>query len=352
MTHRARKWLGALAGAGFFASCVGAQEERAEIALSAAREGPFWNGEQIILHLDLKTPALSFSDVRFTLPEVSGALVLQTDSTTVKLSEERSGEAWQVLRYPITVFPQQPGTARIPPFEVRFQTRRGFGSDATRHVLDTRPLTIDVRQPPGLESDQVVVTTPRLEFDSTWDLKASTLVPGDAVTLTVERQATGLSAMLLPPLPVANLEGLAAYPAAPDIDDRTNRGSLVGVRRDRVTWIVEQPGDYQLPALLFRSWDPVQERLDTQQVSGVSFTAEAGVNPSGQKNNPGEPAAALGNRGRWLARAGSASLVILVFGWLAWRFRHELQLASEWLMSRICPPARALLKTLNPGASS
>lgn len=327
-----------------------AQEQRAQVSLSAGAEEPFWTGEQLTLNLDLSTPALSFSDIHFNLPEVPGALVLRTDTTTVKLSEQRDGETWQVLRYPITLFPQRSGAVQVPSFEVRFQTANGFGSESVAHQLRTAPLALEVRQPPGVEPGQVVVTTSRLQLDAAWTLRDSPLKPGDAVTLTVERQAMGLSAMLLPPLPVARPEGLAAYPADAEIDDRTNRGSLTGVRRDRVTWIVEQAGDYALPDILFRSWDPARERLETQRVEGVRFSADAlpgQTGPVATRRSPApsprhlDPLALL-----------KVAIPVMLLALLGWRFRLVIHQAAGRLRVRILPPARALLKSLNPGASS
>jgi hypothetical protein len=328
-----------------------AQEQRAEVTLGPGGQGPFWTGEQLTLELDLSTPALSFSDIHFNLPEVPGALVLRTDTTTVKLSERRAGETWQVLRFPITLFPQRSGTLEVPAFEVRFQTLNGFGAEPVAHRLETAPLSFEIRQPPGVAPGQVVVTTSRLQLDASWDLAEDPLKPGDAVTLTVERQAMGLSAMLLPPLPVAEPEGLAAYPAEPDIDDRTNRGSLTGVRRDRVTWIVEQAGDYALPDILFRNWDPAREQLQTDRVEGVSFSAVA---PPGQTDadaaTRGTPASSPGKPD--LLALLKVAIPIVLLALLGWRFRAAIHLAARRLRGRILPPARALLRTLNPGTSS
>ncbi len=331
------------------AATAASAEDRAEVSLTVNVADAPWTGEQTTLNLDLKTPALSFAEIHFDLPEVAGALLLRTDSTTVKLSERRGGETWQVLRYPITLFPQQAGELLVPPIEVRFKTRAGFGAEPTSHRLETAPLQLAVRQPPGLEPGKVVVTTPDHSVSANWTLPRQPVRAGDAITLTVERRAARLSAMLLPALPVFEAEGLAAYPAAPLIDDRTNRGSLVGARTDRITWIVERPGDYRLPTVAFRWWDPVREALNTDVVDGVSFSAEAA---------PGQPAPA-GPRDAAPGRTPGISARHLVLGAVAvlliaaaLRFGRQIGAFLSAARRRIFPPARAVLKTLNPGASS
>ena len=135
MIERRSAWLPLLLAGLLSVGTAIAQEQRAEVSLGSSAKAAPWTGEQVTLDLDLKTPALSFAEVHFNLPEVPGALVLRTDSTTVKLSEQRAGETWQVLRYPITLFPQQAGTVAVPSFEVRFRTQNGFGSESVAREL-------------------------------------------------------------------------------------------------------------------------------------------------------------------------------------------------------------------------
>jgi hypothetical protein len=323
-----------------------AAEERADVSLSLGATTEPWTGEQTTLYLDLKTPALSFSNVFFDLPEVPGALMLRTDTTTIKLSEQRDGEAWQVLRYPIALFPQQAGSLTVPVFEVRFETSAGFGSEPASHVLQTQSVMLTVRQPPGLDPGSVVVTTPNYTLTSEWTVPPEPIRAGDAVTLTVERRATGLSAMLLPALPVFDTEGLAAYPAAPEVRDQTNRGSLVGERTDRITWIIENAGDYALPAVAFRWWDPGREALRTLRVEGVTFIAAAAsgqAQPSAAARKTG-PERSFTPSGMQLA-LGIAAGLLLVAGV---RYRRRLGALGIAMRRRILPPPRALLKALNP----
>jgi hypothetical protein len=81
--------------------------------------------------------------------------------------------------------------------------------------------------------------------------------------------------MLLPPLPVFRSDGLAAYPQAPEVSDQTNRGKLTGVRTDSIIWVIEQPGEYQIPGIRFQWWDPVKRELKQQVVAGLSLDVPA-----------------------------------------------------------------------------
>lgn len=317
--------------------------EEADVDLTTRQQGQVWAGEQLTLNLDIKTNGQSFSDVFFDLPEVTGAFLLRTDSSTVKLTEQRGSDSWQVLRYPLSLFVPQGRTIKVPAFEVRFQTSRGFGTEPTTHKLLTPALELDVTQPPGVDAGDMVVSSPGLEVNYTWTLPAEPVKPGDALTLTVERRSERVSAMLLPPLPVFETPGLASYPAAPELDDRSNRGALVGERRDRITWIVEQAGSYDIPAVRFRWWDPQRERLEDQIIEGASFevVAPPATAPAGKQGQP--PATRIGRHNvvMW------ATLVLVIGSVLVWlRQQH----AGLW--RRILPQRRTLLAHLNPNQRS
>lgn len=302
-----------------------------------------WTGQQVVVDLDLETDALSFANVFFDLPEVEGAFLMRPDTSTLKLTESREGETWQVLRYPLALFPLVDGEITVPPIGVRFETTQGFGSEPESHALTTEALTVTVRRPPGVADDALVVTSPRLEITPTWTRPPEPVQAGDAWTLEVRRRADAVSAMLLPPLPVYETDGLAAYPEAPEVNDRANRGSLVGERVDRITWVVERPGSYRIPAIRFQWWNPAEERLQDLNVPGVTFDAA----PAPGQTAAATPASTAGDRGNVAAWLGGF-LLALAAGVAAWRFRVTLR---RW-GRRILPPPRALLKDLNPGPSS
>ena len=97
-----------------------------EIRLQPAREGTVWVGQELELNLDLLSTGFSFGGQHFNLPEVSGAYLLQADSSTVKLSEQRDGETWQGLRYSLLLYPQREGQLSVPSFEVSFTASAGY----------------------------------------------------------------------------------------------------------------------------------------------------------------------------------------------------------------------------------
>jgi len=244
---------------------------KADVTISIQRDKETWAGQQVTVNLDLKTTGFSFSNSHFNLPEVSGAFLMQTDTTTIKFSENIDDETWQVIRYPLALYPQKAGQVEIPSIAVRFNTSAGFGSTEKAFEFQTEPLQLTVKLPPGVKEGELLVTTTSFELDHDWQPQSGTAQTGDAFTLTVSRRASDISAMLLPPIPVFRTEGLAAYPQPPEVNDKTNRGDLTGERIDSIIWVAEKPGSYVIPGIRFQWWDPDNRELKQQIVPGLNL---------------------------------------------------------------------------------
>jgi hypothetical protein len=252
---------------------VAAQEDdlSAEVVISVQQDEVFWTGQQVTVNLDLKTTGLSFSNTHFNLPEVSGAFLMQTDTTTIKISETIANQAWQIIRYPLALYPQKSGQLEIPPIIVRFNTSAGFGSTEKSFELETKPINVTVKSPPGVSDGDIVITTTSFELEHSWQPQSKTAKPGDAFTLTITRRASEISGMLLPPLPVFRTEGLAAYPQTPQVNDKTNRGDLTGERVDSIIWVAEKPGSLAIPGIRFKWWDPDSQELKQLLAPGLKL---------------------------------------------------------------------------------
>jgi hypothetical protein len=250
-------------------------EVKADVSISIEQDKEIWAGQQVTLDLDLKTTGFSFSNTHFNLPEVNGAFLMQTDTTTVKLTDKIDGQDWQTVRYPLALYPQKAGQLEIPSINVRFTTSAGFGSEDKAFEFQTEPLSLAVKLPPGAKPGSLVVTTSSFKMDHDWQPANTIKKTGDAVTLTVNRRADDISAMLLPSIPVFRTEGLASYPQTPEVNDITDRGDLTGVRTDSIIWVAEKPGSYEIPGIRFQWWDPDKRELKQQLVPGLSFDVQS-----------------------------------------------------------------------------
>ena len=255
---------------------MAADAVQGEIRLRPGREGVVWVGQELEINLDLLSTGFSFGGQHFNLPQVSGAYLLQADSNTVKLTEKRDGETWQGLRYSFLLYPQREGRLNIPSFEVSFTASAGYGQQSVPFQFATSPLSIEARLPPGASGADLLVTTPDFSLRTEWKPQPSgaqdmQLKVGDALSLIINRQAAAVPGMVFSPLPEFAIEGLQAYPEAPGVNDRINRGALIGARTDSVTFICQREGNYEIPGVRFQWWDPGREVLHEEISSGLKF---------------------------------------------------------------------------------
>jgi hypothetical protein len=305
---------------------------QAEIRFEAGHEGTAWVGQEIELYLDLWSDGFRFGDQLYVLPEVIGAYLLQADSSTVKVTENRAGVQWQGLRYTFFLYPQRAGRVEVPPFDVTFSVAAGFGSEPSFFEFRTPEVSIEARLPPGADAGALVVTTTSFEMASNWtpglpDEGPAELKVGDAITLEVRRSAQDVPGMVFAPLPEFSIDGLGIYPDPARVNDSINRGSLKGARSDSITFICEREGSFEIPGMRFQWWDPSQEVLSEKVVPALELAVAA--NPAWSAG----PAVSSRNEGKWpgwrSAVAVLAGGLVLIFS-VRWLARH----VSAWLKRR------------------
>lgn len=258
-----------------FAVCA---DDGASIRFEASSEEVVWVGERLDLYLELWTDDVSFSGQSFVQPQVIGGYLLPTESGTVKLNEKRDGVSWQGLRYTMSLYPQRAGEIGVPAFDVRFSTSSGYGSEPKEHSFRTQALTVESRLPPGADTENLLVTTSDFRMDAEWEPSLPQedgpleLLTGDALVLTVKREANGVPGMVFAPLADVEIEGLGVYVDAPVVRDQANRGALTGTRSDRITLVCEKSGSYRLPEFRFQWWNPVREELHEEIIPAVQIS--------------------------------------------------------------------------------
>lgn len=281
---------------------------RAEIRFAASSGGSAWVGQGINLHLELWSDALSFSGQAWVLPQVPGAFLMQNESSALNLSERRQGVSWQGVRYSFQLYPQRPGKQTVPPFAVRFETRNGYGSKPQAWSFETPRLEFEARLPPGAGQDDLVLTTEAFSMKSAWsvppDEGALELSVGDALRLTVEREADGVPGMVFTPLAVPDIPGLGVYADAPTVVDKNYRGTLTGTRRDVITFVSEQAGTYRIPGQSFTWWDPSRNELEKSAVPALELVVA--------ENPAWNTATGATNREQRLGSSDAVSLAVLL----------------------------------------
>ncbi|MEZ5582657.1 MAG: hypothetical protein R3F37_07725 [Candidatus Competibacteraceae bacterium] len=314
-----------------------ALEARADFRV--AGDGPFWVGQRIVVEIDLLSTGFTFSNQQFDLPDLPGVVSIPPDNATLNLSESIDGETWQGMRYQLSLFVLKPGAIELLPLSVSFSVAMGYGSEPEPFRFTSEPLRIEVKLPPNAEGLVGLVTTSRFALQTDWQPEPTGLKVGDALTLTVQRRAADVPGAAIPPFELATVDGLTAYPAEPEISDSTARGDLTGERIDKVTYVLQKPGDYQVPGSTVHWFDPTTKTLHSEEIAPLEFTVVPNPDTKLSPTKTAIPEAGIrtGFRWAWFIMA----VLVLVMG-------------GRWIWLRVCArggkPVKSPLSPVRRGA--
>ena len=228
--------------------------------------------------------------------------VVERIGDDIDYSVERHGRHYQVTERRYAIFPQTSGQLRLPGTEFAGQVAelggggggndpfaRFFSDPSTRPIrLRTPPRTLRVSPKPPAADGDWWLPAEMVRLRQSW---APDDPPrfhvGEPITRTLTIEATGITGEQLPALEPPAVAGLKAYPDKPEVDTRTDGGSLVGVRREKHALVATAPGKITLPPVQVRWWDT---RRDRQQVATIPATTVQ-VLPAAAGNGRSAPAA-------------------------------------------------------------
>jgi len=259
------------------ACCVTAlaAAEPAVVELVAPKVDQPWLGQRLDFAVEVAVAGRFSGSTVFDLPELPGAILFRPEARPVLSSRQIDGREFSVQRHGFSLFCQRPGSLQVAGIKVRCGSLARVGAEPVEHRLEVPTFAVEPRAQPDLVDGQLAVTSRSFEVEEQWDPRPGEAKPGDAFRRTVTITAGDVPGMLLPPLPQPEFDGLAVYPSAPSIDDRTERGEFAGRRTDSATYLCESGGDYQLPAVEYRCWNPEKEEWIERELPAVSISVAA-----------------------------------------------------------------------------
>ena len=192
-----------------------------------------------------------------------------------------------------------PGAAAhsSPPAEITLLDAKGDVNGTAKG----QPLRLEVSVPPGVNASQPVVATSVLMLHEEWAPEPrGAFKAGDAIVRTITRTAEDVPSLAMRDLAFRAPAGARVYVDPPEVDDRSNRGVVTGRRVDRVTYVFERGGRFELPALSQPWWDLGAGTLRTADAKGATIDVAAQA-PSSETAGRGAP------RGRYWQRLGAPS---------------------------------------------
>jgi len=274
-----------------------------------------WTGEAVPLLVTLSAPGPFSGAAAFDLPEIALTAITTTGSPVVG-SEEVDGETFYTQRHTFHVYTQQTGDVTVPSFSVRFEWKAPSGSEVTPINGTSVEQKFTSSRPPGTEDMGVVIAAEQFRVQQFWKPdEAESVSPGDLIQRTIEINATGTTAMMLPQAGSAAQDGIRVYTANPEVLDKTQRGETSAQRIDTLKYQFEHPGTFKLPDLEFVWWDVTADELKRETVSGRTIKVVGLVSTE----SIDAPETADAQQSYWVA------IGVLVVAAVCWMFRSRLK---------------------------
>jgi hypothetical protein len=231
-------------------------------------------GQEVRLTIELSTPRWFAGGTRITLPEVDGVVVLRRNDFATNLSRRENATTWVLQQWQLELYPQRAGRFEVPPITLELAVNDAEAG-VVRGTLATAPLRFEASIPAALAGVESWLASSRFDATQQFDRELTALKPGDAFTRTIELRATELTAMMLPEPAFPELPGLSAYPALPELENRSNRGEATAIRRQSVSYLVEREGQYHLPEQTWYWWNTRDQRVEITTLPAVDIDAGA-----------------------------------------------------------------------------
>lgn len=298
------------------------------------KDQSYWVGQRIPFFVELRAKGSFAGAVSCSLPKIPRAVILKIGNPVVS-SEEDGGASVFVQTHEFALFSQQSGTVEVPAFEVRFQHHEGFTGPVKDEVAQVPAARVEVKRPAGSDDNAFLVTTSSLKVSESWQPQPGSTQPGAIFHRTISQEADDISGMALAPPPESVPDGVRIYVDPPTVTDNTERGAFRGRRIDRITYAMQSPGAWTLPAIQYVWWDPAKQQFSSKTLPAATFAVTAPPTPEAAEKTSTQPR----RWGMWLM----LGLVLTALAvWQRQRIMHGVQQAwRSWN-----PPERVAARKL------
>jgi hypothetical protein len=251
------------------------------VSVTLDPEGPVTVGTPLRVTATLLVPTFMPRPPAWPDLQIADAITRLPDRATHPVTQRVGGESWSGIARTWEIIPQRPADYDIGAAEAVVT----YADPETNAPVEARLALPDVAfsatVPAGAQGIDPFLAATSLTLTATLDGLPDTPKPGDAFTLTLTTTAEGPPAMLLPTLSdrLPTPDGLRAYPRQPALMD-----GATATRTEAITYVVERPGDFELPSVSFGWWNTDIQAAETATTEAVTIHVETtpGWRPSGE----------------------------------------------------------------------
>ncbi len=228
-------------------------------------------GQPAIVRLKVLVPTYMPNPPVFPSLEQENLLVRLPDRASGPVSESVEGQTWSGVQRSYRLYPLAPGTYEFAAAEVQVTFADPETNDPVQVSVPLPAVRLTVEVPDAARGLDPLIIADRFELSQEIEGDTS-LQTGDALTRTITAKITGTTPIMIPPLlPEIEDPLLRAYPNEPRLSETEDRGVLSGQRTDRVTYVAQDGGQTQLPAVEIDWFNLKTNKIETARADPVDL---------------------------------------------------------------------------------
>lgn len=241
-----------------------------------------------------------------------GAQVFRFETQATTMRDTIGGMANNGQRFEFGIYPRRGGELAVPPAAITLLD----GSGAETGAAQGREVRLPVSVPQGVDPSGPVVATDDVKIDERWEPDPGTaFTAGGAIVRTLTRTAGDVPGPALRDLDFPAPDGVRVYVDQPGSRDRVERGSVREQRTDRVTYVFERAGMFELPAVSQPWWDLDAGEPRVAEGAGIAVSVSVAPGIGAGSDRESDPIAWRW-MSVWLALAGLGAVVATtITGW-------------------------------------
>ncbi len=185
-------------------------------------------------------------------------------------------QTYMVIERHYALFPQKSGFLTIP--SIRFEAMQGstgsnfgFFSQRGKPVYrQSDAISIEIMKKPDSYTAKYWLPTETLDVISKHS-DLSNIKVGDSITLTDKIVARGVLGSLLPSIGWPKTKHLKSYPDQSKNNSQNDKGSIYGLREEKMAIIPMRAGKFQLPDRKIYWWNTLTNQQQEKIIPGISF---------------------------------------------------------------------------------
>ena len=232
-------------------------------------------GQAIILSIEIATSRWFAKGTRVLNFKHTDLIMLPGSEVSINGTKKIEGMTWSTQTKELTLYPTKAGDYQISDITIDISVNTENHGIVEGSMTTSIP-SFTISLPEELSDIEHFVVSPSFTLKvannfAQNDANQGTdnqYAIGEAITQTVTFTVIGSPAMMIPPMSVANINGISIYQKTAQVFDKANRGNLTGTRIESFTYIFEQPGKFQIEQQTFYWWDLTTNSLKLLKIAG------------------------------------------------------------------------------------